>query len=109
MYVNTPSVSLFSLFLVIFRLLQELHFSEWEFSIYFVGYCDEADIPSETKERTRWCFQQVRALRTVPQRFSRRLTVEHNLCSQDISCVEKCSYSTGVPKPLPLLYCVHSP
>lgn len=42
-----------------FRLLQELHFSEWEFSIYFVGYCDEADIPSETKERTRWCFQQV--------------------------------------------------
>ena len=44
-----------------FRLLQELHFSEWEFSIYFVGYCQEADIPGDQKERTRWCFQQVRA------------------------------------------------
>lgn len=42
------------------RLMQELHFAEWEFSIYFVGYCNEADIPSDAKERTRWCFQQVR-------------------------------------------------
>ena len=42
------------------RLMQELHFAEWEFSIYFVGYCNEADIPSDPKERTRWCFQQVR-------------------------------------------------
>ncbi|CAM9339191.1 unnamed protein product, partial [Ascophyllum nodosum] len=44
------------------RLLQELHFSEWEFSIYFVGYCQEADIPGDQKERTRWCFQQAGAL-----------------------------------------------
>ncbi|CAM9896641.1 unnamed protein product, partial [Hapterophycus canaliculatus] len=40
------------------RLMQELHFAEWEFSIYFVGYCDPADIPPDPKERTRWCFQQ---------------------------------------------------
>eukprot|EP00752_Nemacystus_decipiens_P009677 g8646.t1 len=40
------------------RLMQELHFEEWEFSIYFVGYVDPADIPSDPKERTRWCFQQ---------------------------------------------------
>lgn len=41
------------------RLMQELHFEEWEFSIYFVGYVDPADIPSDPKERTRWCFKQV--------------------------------------------------
>ena len=39
--------------------MQELHFEEWEFSIYFVGYVNPADIPSDPKERTRWCFQQV--------------------------------------------------
>lgn len=42
------------------RLLQELHFKEWEFSIYFVGYCAEDDIPSDPKERSRWVFQQVK-------------------------------------------------
>lgn len=42
--------------------MQELHFAEWEFSIYFVGYCDPTKIPSDPKERTRWCFQQVRCL-----------------------------------------------
>lgn len=44
------------------RVMQELHFAEWEFSIYFVGYCKEADIPSDPKERTRWVFQQVRSV-----------------------------------------------
>lgn len=42
--------------------MQELHFAEWEFSLYFVGYCDPADIPSDPKERTRWCFQQASCL-----------------------------------------------
>ncbi|CAM9272576.1 unnamed protein product, partial [Choristocarpus tenellus] len=44
------------------RLMQELHFAEWEFSIYFCGYCNEEDIPSDPKERTRWCFQQPAAV-----------------------------------------------
>ncbi|CAM9887495.1 unnamed protein product [Ectocarpus sp. 6 AP-2014] len=44
------------------RLMQELHFAEWEFSIYFVGYCDPSEIPSDPKERTRWCFQQAGAV-----------------------------------------------
>ncbi|CAN0527063.1 unnamed protein product [Scytosiphon promiscuus] len=45
-------------------MMQELHFAEWEFSIYFVGYSKEADIPSDPKERTRWCFQPVRTAAT---------------------------------------------
>lgn len=45
--------------------MQELHFEEWEFSIYFVGYVDPADIPSDPKERTRWCFKQVHTLPTA--------------------------------------------
>lgn len=55
------------------RLMQELHFEEWEFSIYFVGYVDPADIPSDPKERTRWCFQQVRLLDS-PSRLGGRGT-----------------------------------
>ncbi|CAN0510304.1 unnamed protein product, partial [Ectocarpus sp. 12 AP-2014] len=35
---------------------------EWEFSIYFVGYCDPSEIPADPKERTRWCFQQAGAV-----------------------------------------------
>lgn len=61
---RTPFLDLaFSLHLLanaVRRLMQELHFAEWEFSIYFVGYCDPSEIPSDPKERTRWCFQQVR-------------------------------------------------
>ncbi|CAM9306323.1 unnamed protein product [Sphacelaria rigidula] len=40
------------------RVLQELHFEEWTFSIYFVGYCEESDIPSDPKERMEWAMNQ---------------------------------------------------
>mmetsp|Transcript_21695 Transcript_21695/g.28128 ORF Transcript_21695/g.28128 Transcript_21695/m.28128 type:complete len:184 (+) Transcript_21695:46-597(+) len=40
------------------RLMCEMHFDEWKFSLYFVGYCKEEDIPADPAERARWCFSQ---------------------------------------------------
>lgn len=62
------------------RLMQELHFAEWEFSIYFVGYCDPAEIPSDPKERTRWCFQQVRVFPFWFDKISATQTLELVRC-----------------------------
>ena len=40
------------------RLLKKMDFPEMKFSLYFLGYVNESDIPSDEKERTRWCFSQ---------------------------------------------------
>ena len=40
------------------RLLKKMDFPEMTFSLYFLGYVNESDIPSDEKERTRWCFSQ---------------------------------------------------
>merc|ERR1712025_302572 len=40
------------------RLLKKLDFPTMKFSLYFLGFVNEADIPSDEKERTRWCFSQ---------------------------------------------------
>lgn len=44
------------------RVLCEMHFAEWRFSLYFVGYCDPARIPADKAERARWVFTQPGAL-----------------------------------------------
>ena len=38
------------------RLLKRLHLSQAKLSLYLLGFEDAADIPSDPKERTRWCF-----------------------------------------------------
>ncbi|XP_043193751.1 lactoylglutathione lyase-like [Amphibalanus amphitrite] len=38
------------------RLLKRLHLQEAKVSLYLLGFEDAADIPSDPKERTRWCF-----------------------------------------------------
>ncbi|MES1911327.1 MAG: hypothetical protein MHM6MM_003774 [Cercozoa sp. M6MM] len=40
------------------RLLCELHFDQWKFSLYFVGYANKEDIPEDEKERVQWTFRQ---------------------------------------------------
>lgn len=40
------------------RLLQKLDFPEMKFSLYFMGYEDPTEIPSDLKERTIWTFSR---------------------------------------------------
>ena len=40
------------------RLLKKMDFPDMKFSLYFLGYVNESDIPKDEKERTRWCFSQ---------------------------------------------------
>jgi len=40
------------------RLLKQFHFPEWKFSLYFMGYVDESQVPTDEGERHRWLFQQ---------------------------------------------------
>ena len=38
------------------RLLKRLHLPQAKLSLYLLGFEDAADIPCDSKERTRWCF-----------------------------------------------------
>lgn len=38
------------------RLLKKLDFADMKFSLYFLGYENEKDIPEDETERTRWTF-----------------------------------------------------
>ena len=40
------------------RLLHKLDFPAMKFSIYFMGFEDEADIPDTDEERLAWCFSR---------------------------------------------------
>ncbi|XP_071505005.1 lactoylglutathione lyase-like [Diadema antillarum] len=40
------------------RLLTRLDFPEMQFTLFFMGYADEADIPKDKRERTIWTFNQ---------------------------------------------------
>lgn len=40
------------------RLLCSLDFPEMKFSLYFVGYADPAQIPSDDADKVEWCFKQ---------------------------------------------------
>lgn len=40
------------------RLLQKLDFPEMKFSLYFMGYEPEEDIPKDHKVRTEWAFSR---------------------------------------------------
>ncbi len=40
----------------IFRLLSKLDFPAMTFSLYFMGYEDEKDIPKDEAERKKWTF-----------------------------------------------------
>eukprot|EP00640_Fibrocapsa_japonica_P006476 CAMPEP_0113936228 /NCGR_PEP_ID=MMETSP1339-20121228/3185_1 /TAXON_ID=94617 /ORGANISM="Fibrocapsa japonica" /LENGTH=182 /DNA_ID=CAMNT_0000938623 /DNA_START=71 /DNA_END=619 /DNA_ORIENTATION=+ /assembly_acc=CAM_ASM_000762 len=59
MRVKDPRASLdFYIKVLGMRLLQDLHFEEYKFSLYFVGYANEADIPQHKAERMAWCMRQ---------------------------------------------------
>merc|ERR1711936_1309187 len=40
------------------RLLKKLDFPDMKFSLYFLGFVPASAIPTDEKERTRWCFSQ---------------------------------------------------
>ncbi|XP_062508174.1 lactoylglutathione lyase-like [Corticium candelabrum] len=40
------------------RLLKKLDFPSMKFSLYFMGYENVDDIPTDETERTRWCFNR---------------------------------------------------
>ncbi|XP_043204489.1 lactoylglutathione lyase-like [Amphibalanus amphitrite] len=40
------------------RLLKKFDFPEAKFSLYFMGYEAKEDIPTDEKERTKWCFSR---------------------------------------------------
>ena len=40
------------------RLLQKLDFPEMKFSLYFMGFEDAADIPSDHEARTSWALSR---------------------------------------------------
>ena len=55
--VLSPQVSLdFYTRVLGLRLLKRLHLAQAKMSLYLMGFEDAADIPSDPKERTRWCF-----------------------------------------------------
>jgi lactoylglutathione lyase len=57
--VKDPKVSLdFYSRILGMRLLKRFDFPEMKFSLYFMGYVNEADIPTDETERTKWLFQQ---------------------------------------------------
>ena len=41
---------------VLFRLLKKFDFPEMEFSLYFLGYEDESEIPQDETLRAKWVF-----------------------------------------------------
>nr|XP_054759540.1 lactoylglutathione lyase-like [Lytechinus pictus] len=40
------------------RLLKRLDFPSMSFTLFFMGFADEADIPKDEKERIKWTFMQ---------------------------------------------------
>ncbi|CAK8692279.1 unnamed protein product [Clavelina lepadiformis] len=40
------------------RLLAQLHFPSMKFSLYFMGYANPEDVPSDELERKQWMFRQ---------------------------------------------------
>lgn len=40
------------------RLLQKLDFPEMKFTIYFMGYQNAEDIPTDNEERTKWTLSR---------------------------------------------------
>lgn len=45
-------------FVFVTRLLSKLDFPTMKFSLYFVGYEKEEDIPQGKDEKTKWCFSR---------------------------------------------------
>lgn len=39
-------------------LLKQLNFDEMKFSLYFMGYENPNDVPTDEKERTRWALSR---------------------------------------------------
>lgn len=39
-------------------LLQKLDFPEAKFSLYFMGYEQQSDVPTQNSERTRWAMSR---------------------------------------------------
>jgi lactoylglutathione lyase len=42
----------------IFRLLKKMDFPGMKFSLYFMGYDQKENIPTDENEKTRYCFSQ---------------------------------------------------
>ena len=40
------------------RLLKKMHFPEFKFSLYFLGFVNADSIPSDEDEKTMWLCQQ---------------------------------------------------
>ena len=40
------------------RLLRNFDFPEMKFSLFFMGYCKEEDMPKDEAERIKWTFRQ---------------------------------------------------
>ena len=43
---------------ILYRLLTQLDFPAMSFSLFFMGFAKEEDIPKDQAERTRWAFMQ---------------------------------------------------
>ena len=51
------------------RLMKKMDFPDMKFSLYFLGYVGEDEIPQDEKERTRWCFSQKATLEVYLTRY----------------------------------------
>lgn len=57
--IKNPKISLpFYTGVLGMTLLQKLDFPAAKFSLYFMGYENPNEIPSDNAERTRWCFSK---------------------------------------------------
>ena len=58
MRVKDPKVSLeFYCNILGMQLIHYLDFPQWNFTVYFVGYVDKANIPASSKERWEYCLK----------------------------------------------------
>ena len=50
--------------------MKKMDFPDMKFSLYFLGFVGEDEIPQDEKERTRWCFSQRATLEVLSIQFN---------------------------------------